>query len=85
MLSTFERSKHPYQHDLFDYFDHPHVNAVAFVSENSPKSHRFFHKAWFFVEKVFDMYLLVGLSSLFSLNSRAFLKNCYLIVVLLKN
>ena len=70
MLSTFERNKHPYKLDLFDdNFDHLHVNVVTFVlRKQSKKATMFFPQKLvvFFVEKVFDMYLLVGLSSLFS-------------------
>ena len=59
--------------------DHPHIHVVTFVPRKQSK------KQQFFPQKVFDMYLLLGLSSLFSQNSLAFLKNCYLILVPLKN
>ena len=66
MLSTFESSKHPF--DLFDRnFDSPHINAVTFVARKQSKSHNF-------SQEIFDMYLLLGLSSLFSRYSRAFFK-----------
>ena len=59
-------------------FDHPHITAVTLSPENSPKSHDFFHKNIVFLEKAFNMYLLLGLSSLFSQNSLAVLKKkCY--------
>ena len=38
------------------------------------KKPQFFHKTLFFVEKVFDVYLRLGLSSLFSRNSHTFFK-----------
>ena len=38
-------------------------------------------KTSLFVEEVFDMYLMLGLSSLFSQINLNFLKNCYLIFV----
>ena len=68
-----------------DNFDHPHVNVVTLSPENSPKSHNFFTKTLLFVKNIFEMYLLLGLSSLCSQNSRTVLKNCYFIVVPFKN
>ena len=53
-------------------FYHPHINVVTFVPSKHSKSHNFFPQKQFFVEKVFNMYLLLDLSSLFSQNSRAF-------------
>ena len=61
-----------------DNFDHPHVNVVTSVPRKQSKQPQFFHKT-------FEMYLLLGLSSLCSQNSRTFLKNCYFIVVPFKN
>ena len=58
----------------FDHsFDHPHINVVTFVPiRQSKKPHSFSTKKQFFVQKVFDTYLLIGLSSMFSQNSRTF-------------
>ena len=64
-----------------DNFDHPHVNVVAFVPRIQSKKPQFFHKNLTFVKKVFEMYLLLGLSLFCGQNSRTFLKNCYFIVV----
>ena len=65
-------------------FDHPHVNVVTFVS--SQKSHNFFpQKHSFFAKKVFDIYLLLSLFSLFSQNNHPSLKNRYSVVVSLRN
>ena len=62
-----------------------HISVLSPLSpENSPKSHNFSTVKKFFAGKTFDRYLLLGLSSFFSQNSRAFLKNCYFIVVSLK-
>ena len=61
-------------------FDHQHVTVVTLVPRKQSEKPRFFHKNIGFVEKVFntfDMYLLSGLSSLFSQNRWAVLKNCY--------
>ena len=50
-----------------DIFDYSQVSVVSFVPRKHSKS------------QVFDMYLLLGLSSRFSQNSRASLKKCDLI------
>ena len=63
-------------------FDHPHVNVVTFVPENSPKSHNVFPQQQFFVDKVFDMYLLLGLSTVFSQSNLSFLKNCQMLYLI---
>ena len=60
-------------------FDHPHISAVMFVPRKQSK------KPQLFSARIFDMYLLLCLSSRFSQNSLALLKNRYLIVVSLKN
>ena len=60
-------------------FDHPHINVVTFVPRGQSKKPQFFHKNIV----AFDMYLLLGLSSLFSQNNGVFFK--LLIVVPLKN
>ena len=57
-------------------FDHPHIHVVTFVPENSPKNNNIFTKT--------EMFLLLGLSSLFSQNNHAFLEKV-LDVVLLEN
>ena len=59
-------------------FDHPHVNIIFVSSKKSKKPQFFSTKHSIFVEKVFDMSLILRLSSLFSPNNRAFLKNYYL-------
>ena len=46
-------------------FDHLHINVVTFVPTKQSRKP-------FFVKKVFDIYLLLGLSSLFSQNSCTF-------------
>ena len=57
----------------FDHnFGHPHINVVTFVPKKRSKKPQFFHKNIVFVEKVFDIYLLFGLSLLFSQNSCTF-------------
>ena len=82
MLSAFQKANIHINCICFDSnFHHPHINEVTFVPKKQSKIHRFFNKKQSFVEKVFDMYLLLGLSSLFRQNSHTFLKNCYLIVV----
>ena len=63
-----------------DNFDHPHVNVVTFVPRKQSKKPQFFIKTLLFVKKVFELYLLLGLSSLCSQNSRTVSKNCYFIV-----
>ena len=68
-----------------DNFDHPHFNVVTFVPRKQSKKSNFFIKTLLFVKKVFEMYLLLGLSSLCSQNSRNVSKNCYFIVVTFKN
>ena len=52
-------------------FDHSHINVVTFVAREQSN---FSTVKKFFVEKTFDRYLLLGLSSLCCLNSRAFWK-----------
>ena len=63
-------------------FDQPHSCVVTFVPRTSPKRYIFSTKTVSVVVSICD--LLLGLSSLFSQYSRAFLNNCYLIVVPLK-
>ena len=60
-------------------FDHSHISEVTFVLRKQSKTPQYFPQKIVLCLKVFGMYLLLGLSSLFSQNSRAmFLKNCYL-------
>ena len=68
-----------------DNFDHPHVNVVTFVPTKQSKKPQFFIKTLLFVKKVFELYLLLGLSSLCSQNSCTVSKNCYFIVAPFKN
>ena len=57
----------------FDHnFDPPHINVVSLTPENCPKSHNSSTETLLFVEKVPDMYLLLGLYLLFSKNSCTF-------------
>ena len=66
--------------------DHPQITAVSFVPRKQSKKPRFyFHRNIICVEKVFEMYLLLGLSLLFGhLNSRSFWKKIVAFAVLLK-
>ena len=57
--------------------DHPLITVVTFIPRKQSIKPRFFHKNIVFLEKVFDMDLLLGLSSLFRQYNRAFWKNCY--------
>ena len=69
----------------FDHnFEYPHISHPC-PQQTVKKATLFPQKHCFFVEKVFDMYLLLGLSSFFNQNSLNFLKNCHVIVVPLKN
>ena len=53
-----------------DNFDRPHVNVVTFVSRKQSKKPYFFpQKLSFLLKKVFEMYLLSGVFSLFSQNT----------------
>ena len=61
-------------------FDHLHINVVTFVPRKLSNKPIFSTKNVVLVEKVFDMYLLLGLSSLFSQNSLAFLKKLLLLL-----
>ena len=54
--------------------DHPHIIVVTFIPRKQPKMPHFFHKNSFFLKKMFNMYPLLGLFSLFSQYKRAFLK-----------
>ena len=66
-------------------FDHPHIDQCNHLCRcKQSKKSQFFHKNIVFVEKVFDIYLLLGLSSRFSQNSHIFFKNCCSIAVPLK-
>ena len=65
-------------------FDHRHINVVTFVPTKQFKKPQFYHKT-FIVVKLFNINLLLGLSSPFSQNSRAFLKNCYFFAESLEN
>ena len=49
-------------------FDYPHITVVIFVPRKQSKKPRFSPINIVFVEKVFDMYLLLGWFSLFSQN-----------------
>ena len=43
-------------------FDHPHIDAVTFVPRKQSKKPQFFRKKIVCVEKVFNMYLPLGLA-----------------------
>ena len=63
-----------------------HISMLPPLSpEFSPKSLNFSTMKQLFVEKTFDRYLLLGLSSVFGQNNPTLLKNCYFIVVSFKN
>ena len=53
-------------------FDNPYINVVTFVPSKQFKKPKFFHVNIIFVENVIDIYLLLGLSSLFHQDSRSF-------------
>ena len=73
LSSTFGKSIHIILICFYRNLDHPHINVVTFVPRKQSKKPQFFHKMLFFVEEVFDIYLLLGLSSLFTQNSCTFL------------
>ena len=64
---------------FYRHFDHPHINVVTFVSRKQSKKATIFPQ-WngFMLEKTFDRYLLLGLSSFFSQNSQAFFEKLIL-------
>ena len=55
-------------------FDHPHITVVPFVPRRQSKKPRFSPQNIVFIAKVFDMYLLLGLSSRFSQTAGLFEK-----------
>ena len=80
MLSTFEWSKHSYQFGLFSFQFSSSTHRCNHLCPHKTvqKTTIFFHKNIVFVEKVFDMYLLLGFSSLFSQNCHAFFEKLLL-------
>ena len=85
MLSTFERSKHPDRFVSIEILIIHTSTQSPLSQENSTKTTIFPTKHNFLLIKVFDMYLLLGLSSLLVKIVALLWKNWYLIVVPLKH